>query len=1136
MSEESGFIPLTSEPPLLGRYRLVRLLGEGGSGCVYLAQDLLLGERPVAIKMLRAADSAQALERLKEEAALTQTLNHPHIVQLYSFDRTPFGEDGRSNAFIAMEFVEGSTLRELIAQGPLPVDEALRIFRQLTDGLACAHEAGIVHRDLKPDNILLTSDGVVKLTDFGVAKSLSTEAALTQTGQVMGTPGYMAPELYLGAEATPASDVYSLGLLLYELITGEPLQRSAHAIRDAAREAVHVVKRAASLETESPLVELILSLCCAVEVAARPTSAAALKQLLDGDMVAHPHSLRSVAWRRVKRRLRSAARVLITVLTIAILALMYLGRVTSPYSLAHLYGANIIYKFTKKTNPGLLGVAPLSGMNYMRQRYAYGIGVAAEAVTLSEEARRTIFICGLQHRLRDFRDTIPQSMIEVAGSVGRDCASYPITQEIAEERLLPIAPLTLAAYYGEEQLVRSILKQTHGGRVTQRVIDQTYLQAVRMNRPRIVDALRESNLVPSKVGDELLVEALMSPTNECLERLLATGAPIGFSADFLRSRVERVGGMTRHRWKKTLAKRATQAGERVRRLQQQGIRLESLRDQLTSELLETVVLNHPDIVIVLSALAFDWRLKDARGNSAIHIAARLRKHPLLPVVAAQPSAELDVPDSEGIIPLIRVIGNWDPDGVRVLLSAGSDPNRVSYRHDNPAGNALRFSVPGNYAGMAALVIDDPRTDPNIKSPDGVPPLVLSATNPSSVILKLLLKRGADPFAVTREGDTALHFAAKQGNAEHMRVLLAAGLPADIRNRHGVTPLMMLLARGNDPAVQDAARVLIAAGADPFLKVNDSQNAFDFALRAPMNRQVALLLDLTHFDPSALMPDGRVLLNMIVEAGRESPAFDELLKRGVKLRTRDRSRRNAFQVAIDHRNARLVDRLLQYDPSILNELEGGGTYLNYAAERPSRELLGVLLARGAKLDVELPAHDTVLTRLVTRARPEVIRQVIEQLRPDLNRADGNRMTPLRIAVGRRDAETAKILLEQGADPAQMIDGISPYSLALSLHDPDILNALLADPRVDPNSHHEYQGTSLGIAAKEGDLEAVELLLAHGADPRALDLYGRPALFYAVRSGRHDVIEKLRKAAPEMAHARDRAGMDLKEFKKIFEAPE
>ncbi len=277
MNDEITQPPVSDDPPLLGRYRLIRLLGEGASGSVFLAHDLLLAERPVAIKLLRATDSEHALARLREEAALTQSLTHCNIVQLYSFERTTIGEDGRVSAFLAMEFVDGSTLRQLLAQGPLPIDEALRIFRQLVDGLACAHEAGVVHRDLKPDNILLTSDGVVKLTDFGVAKLLVGDADLTRTGQVLGTPGYMAPELYSGGEATTESDIYSLGLILYELVCGEPLQCSEKAIQDPRGESVRIARRIAKLRSREPLVDLIISRCCAAERSARPTNALTLQ-------------------------------------------------------------------------------------------------------------------------------------------------------------------------------------------------------------------------------------------------------------------------------------------------------------------------------------------------------------------------------------------------------------------------------------------------------------------------------------------------------------------------------------------------------------------------------------------------------------------------------------------------------------------------------------------------------------------------------------------------------------------------------------------------------------------------------------------------------------------------------------------
>ncbi len=202
---------------IAGRYELVELAGTGGMSSVYRAHDQLL-ERDVALKVLHShfGEDDEYVERFRREARSVAKLSHPHIVTV--IDR---GED-EGRQYIVFEYIDGENLKQLIERtGPLPTRRAVELAITIADALAFAHENGLVHRDVKPQNVLLSPDGDVKVTDFGIARSLDVEHGVTQTGTVLGTSNYLSPEQAGGKTTTPSSDIYSLGVVVYELLTAE---------------------------------------------------------------------------------------------------------------------------------------------------------------------------------------------------------------------------------------------------------------------------------------------------------------------------------------------------------------------------------------------------------------------------------------------------------------------------------------------------------------------------------------------------------------------------------------------------------------------------------------------------------------------------------------------------------------------------------------------------------------------------------------------------------------------------------------------------------------------------------------------------------------------------------------------------
>jgi serine/threonine-protein kinase len=211
----------TDEPPAaerIGRYRVVSEIGRGAMGIVYRAEDDALG-RSVAIKTILASrdteEQAGYLARFKQEAKALGGLNHPSIITVHEFG------DERGVAFLAMEYLEGRELRDLIAQRKLDLAAAVDIAAQVADGLAFAHGRGVVHRDVKPGNVMVIEGNRAKIMDFGIAR-VRTSDLKTQTGTMLGSPRYMSPEQILGRAVDHRTDIFSLGLVLYEMLAGAP--------------------------------------------------------------------------------------------------------------------------------------------------------------------------------------------------------------------------------------------------------------------------------------------------------------------------------------------------------------------------------------------------------------------------------------------------------------------------------------------------------------------------------------------------------------------------------------------------------------------------------------------------------------------------------------------------------------------------------------------------------------------------------------------------------------------------------------------------------------------------------------------------------------------------------------------------
>ena len=270
------------------RYQVIRSVGEGGMANVYLAYDTIL-DRNVAVKVLRGdlSSDEKFVRRFQREAISASSLSHPNIVEMYDV-----GEDD-GNYYIVMEFIDGKTLKSLIKKrGSLTVCEVVDIMLQLTSAISCAHDSYIIHRDIKPQNVMILDDGRVKITDFGIAIA-SNASELTQTNSVMGSVHYLPPEQANGNGATAKSDIYSLGILMFELLTGKLPFKGDNAVEIALKQMKEQIPSVCKINEEIPQsIENVILKACAKNPKNRYTNVKAMyndiKTALDEERANEP--------------------------------------------------------------------------------------------------------------------------------------------------------------------------------------------------------------------------------------------------------------------------------------------------------------------------------------------------------------------------------------------------------------------------------------------------------------------------------------------------------------------------------------------------------------------------------------------------------------------------------------------------------------------------------------------------------------------------------------------------------------------------------------------------------------------------------------------------------------------------------
>ncbi len=370
--------PTLAAGSMLGRFRIEEKLGEGGMGVVYRAHDAQL-RRTVALKVLPPdlAPDPQSRQRLLREARAASALNHPHICTLYDID------EDQGQAFLVMEYLAGETLAERLKKGPLPFDQTLEIGAQIADALDVAHKHGIIHRDLKSANVMLTKTGA-KLLDFGLAKvkrlgktlaspgatSSMESASITETGAIMGTPPYMAPEQLEGRSVDARSDLWALGVILYEMLTGRrPFEGASQASLIAAILTRDLAPLASLQPLTPPLLDHVVRRCLEKNPDARWDSAHDVADQLRWIREAGGAVSQVVETAHRTAKWRSAAKVLLTLAALAM--------------------ASVAWIWLRNRAPGLAHPPPVGRMNISLS--AWGLTLTGGGLAISPDGKTLVF-------------------------------------------------------------------------------------------------------------------------------------------------------------------------------------------------------------------------------------------------------------------------------------------------------------------------------------------------------------------------------------------------------------------------------------------------------------------------------------------------------------------------------------------------------------------------------------------------------------------------------------------------------------------------------------------------------------------------------------------------------------------------
>lgn len=1121
-TQRTASIPALSETSgtRIGRYKLLEQIGEGGFGVVWMAEQEEPVRRRVALKIIKLGmDTKEVVARFEAERQALALMDHPNIASVFDGGATDAGRP-----YFVMELVKGLPITEYCDAQKLSTEERLKLIIQVCEAVQHAHQKGIIHRDLKPSNILVTVKAdkpVPKVIDFGVAKAtqarLTEKTYFTQFRQWIGTPAYMSPEQagLASLDVDTRSDVYALGVLLYELLTGHTPFETQQLLRqgyDAVMRTIREEDPPKPSERLSTLKEDDLSSVAAK----RHVEPANLNRLVRGDL---DWIVMKCLEKDRQRRYESAGAFELDLER-------YLKQ--QPVSAA---APSITYRTGKFVRRNGL-------------RLAFGALICIALMLAAVGAKYGIYSWLTDQLLRETETTTVFSAAtsEDVGLLGRLLRGNAELVNLRDAD--GSTPLAYAARSGMTNALQLLISKGALVNATNMQGLTPLFEAVQNSHAPAVSILLRAHADPNcqnPNGLTALADAAARNSVEIGHLLLNGGADIEATFPQSKSTALHMTSILGHadfvelllsHGAHTEARDAT--GSTPLHHTALGITVETFHKQMTNEThrprtgayADTFASNRVSLMTSnfsrIARLGGDFRrtaelliahggnveATNNRGNTPLHCAMFMTNAPVARILI-EAKADLNARGDHLSTPLNMAAFSGSETIVRLLLEAGAEPNLV----DEAGFTALHTAVEHRHSEVARILVAY-HADPNPACPDGMSPLHTAAALGDIESMRSLLEAGAIVNAMSPQG-TPLVWASRRRELEAIDLLLGSGAKPDVGSvGSGMNALHWAAALGHHEIVNR----LLNAGAD----VNNMSTWAGTPLHsAALGRHGAL----RWVKKWAGIPGEKVFAPPVVSSHSDySKTLRSLLDAKAKLEIHEPNYgRTPLAVAVREGSLSAVDALLKAGANLEAVSSLNHTPLHEAAEMHaspsvSSNIVNRLIKAGANLEARDYLRGTPLHRAVNADNLFVTRLLVDA-GARVNSVGPGLRTPLHLAASRNSLAVVKLLLEVNADPNWKDEqGTTALHQAIELKSVELVGLLL-EHGADPNSIAAKVSTPMILAAGNGDVRILNLLLERGAKINEANRAGWTPFQAAAASGNIDAVQLLLDRDKELDLARD-----------------